>query len=192
MPESIVLRVAYEDIWNFHSRGSYVVVTTNVGWKKSGEAVMGAGIAKEASVRYPAIPAVLGSYMKRCVETGEGIPELLIHRPYRLVLLATKPLNPEFPWLSWKNPADPGLIQHALLRLLEQVRDLDIAEVAIPLLGAGHGGLDPRESERIIREALRGAEERFVLVKKGKKDVYGRLPDWTLKPPGSDGHYLPC
>lgn len=59
------LREVLGDIWNYHKEGHWIVITTNGTIKKNGEAVMGRGVAKQASLRFPQMSKQLGSLLKK-------------------------------------------------------------------------------------------------------------------------------
>lgn len=51
------------DIWDYHSKGRWIVITTNGTVKNNGEAVMGRGVALQAKQRFPQLPKKVGSWM---------------------------------------------------------------------------------------------------------------------------------
>lgn len=51
------------NLWDFHERGHWVVVTTNGTIKSNGENVMGRGTALQAKHRFPQVPKLLGQYL---------------------------------------------------------------------------------------------------------------------------------
>ena len=52
------MREAFGDLWLIDADAK--CITTNGFIKKNGEAVMGAGVAKEAAIKYPELPEKLG------------------------------------------------------------------------------------------------------------------------------------
>lgn len=154
------------DIWDLHNEGFFIVIPTNIGWKRNGLAVMGAGLAKQASKRFPSLEMRYGSH---CVafKDGAGLYICPFHGE-NLILLPTKPLNPTHPQLSWKNDACPELIKEGLLLLLSEMNGNDKLierSIAMPLLGAGLGGLKPEVSMSLIRQVL-GDDPRIVICDK--------------------------
>jgi len=163
------------DIWRLVGEGYHAVVPVNIGWRSDGANVMGKGLALQARYRYPECEAWLGraqrnmaSAIKDAGIESKGSPTLARHWTFAysdgpLIFMPTKPLNWEAPWASWKSPADPELVRFGLMALPELAGEKGIEKIAVPLVGAGLGGLDPDGVERTIREIL-GADPRFALV----------------------------
>lgn len=150
------------DLWTWNHEGRWVVITTNIGWKKDGSNPMGAGVARAAAEKYPDLPAWYGN---RCKKYGEKTAVA----PYfkgRLFLFPTKPLDEEQPWLSWKNDSSLSLIRKSCQQLSMLVDILDergylLTRIGLPLPGCGNGGLTPRQVLPIITDLL---DDRFVLL----------------------------
>jgi hypothetical protein len=70
------------DLWN--SGCDYTAVTTNSIIKKNGTLVMGAGVAKQASLRYPGLPRILAEHVRKNGNIPYIVPE------YRIVSFPTK------------------------------------------------------------------------------------------------------
>jgi len=141
------------DIWFWHKLGHYVVIPTNAGWKLSGEAIMGAGLAKVAVEKCPELPAAYGPFC----QAGDPYQ---VFEEMRVVCVPTKRLNPNFPYLSWKNDSDYEYIVDGLDWLNTNSNLLENAEkrgknIYVPLLGAGHGGLDYKEIKHLMDEHLK-------------------------------------
>jgi O-acetyl-ADP-ribose deacetylase (regulator of RNase III) len=56
---------------------------------------------------------------------------------------------------SVEDPVTSVTVRRALVNVLRRARDLGIASLALPLLGAGAGNLDAEEAARLLVEALR-------------------------------------
>jgi len=147
------------NIWDHHAEGGWIVITTNIGWKKDGSNPMGAGIAKAAAEKYPNLPVWYGKF---CQKYGADMAV----RPYaegRLFLFPTKPLA-EQPWLSWKNDACLDLIRRSALQLSTLIdilgREVYIKPVGVPMVGCQNGHLRPKQVLPILRRYL---DDRFVL-----------------------------
>lgn len=150
------------DLWTWNHEGRWVVVTTNIGWKRNGANPMGAGVARVAANKYPDLPQWYGA---RCKKYGADTAVA----PYyegKLFLFPTKPLNIEQPWMSWQNDSCVSLIRRsckqlaALIDILDK-RDHFIAKVGLPLPGCGNGNLSPRDVLPVISDIL---DDRFVLL----------------------------
>jgi O-acetyl-ADP-ribose deacetylase (regulator of RNase III) len=98
--------------------------------------VMGKGIALQFRRAYP---AMFDSYIKACkageVEVGKMHvwPTGQLSGPRYVINFPTK--------RHWKSGSKLEYIDDGLVDLLRVVRDLDIASIAVPPLGAGNGGL---------------------------------------------------
>lgn len=142
------------NIWMFWNQGHNIVIPTNLGWKRNGSNVMGAGLAKQAMEKFTGLPACYGAV---CRQLAVG-PVNGYHRIYylpneHLILAASKPLNVEQPWLSWQGKASYEVVYESL----GELRDLAAkgTEFVLPVLGTGNGGLDyPTVVEMIRRMFL--------------------------------------
>ena len=160
-----MLPLLFGNIWRFARRFDWVVVPTNIGWTKRGEAVMGMGIAGQAAKFYPDLKIEYGDF---CMKHGENTPvvQLLCKANSGtvrgLILFPTKPLNKQRPQLSWQGDSDLGLVT----RSLDQLRELGKrheqwlatgGRVLTPLVGCGHGRLEenvvlPLMAERLVED----------------------------------------
>lgn len=154
-----------DKIWDFHSEGRYVVITTNIGWKKDETNPMGAGIAQHAAGLFPELPLWYG---KRCKKYGSDTA-VAIYDPGMLFLFPTKKLEESRPWVSWSNDADINLILRSLNQLVACVDYLTkkgthhFTKIGVPLVGCGRGGLSKRDVIPILSNKL---DDRFVLFGK--------------------------
>ena len=150
------MQYRFGDIWK-HWPKEVVVVTTNIGWKQSGENVMGAGLAADAAKMIPELPLWYGSV---CQSYGEDTPTIY-HPKHRIVLFPTKALNAEFPHMSWKSNSDLGLIWRSTAQLAALCFD---SVVAVPIVGCQNGGLSPEFVLPVMKKFL--THPRFFLVAK--------------------------
>lgn len=143
-----------------------VVIPTNIGYTKHGRNPMGAGLARQASDRYPSLQVWYG---EECMKLKQDTPVVAIRLPSRegayrcLVLFPTKPFDASAPQLSWKNPADLSLIERGLKQLSTLLLAPAIKRIFVPLLGCGNGGLQPSQVLPLMDQYL-GSDARFVLV----------------------------
>lgn len=151
------MRYAKGDIWQVAElHNGFVVVTTNLVLKHNGDAVMGAGIAKEAATRYPALPIALGGHIKRWGEKPLLFPE------GNVICLPTK--------TDWKQKSDIDLIERGCKELLWiayllERSGLGKRSIYLPRLGCGLGGLNwERQVRPVVDAHLVG--DQFVLVDK--------------------------
>lgn len=85
----------------------WVVITTNGYFKKNGEAVMGRGIAKQAALKHPSLPEMLGGAIK---EYGNKVFW------YPLYNILTFPVKH-----NWWEKADIDLIEESCKQLVDVV-----------------------------------------------------------------------
>ncbi len=57
------------DLWAWQAERRWIVIPTNIGWKKDGANPMGAGVALQASEMYPELANWYGA---RCKKFGEN------------------------------------------------------------------------------------------------------------------------
>jgi hypothetical protein len=130
-------------IWD--TRATYLAVPVN-----TMPGVMGAGMALEAAKRWPDLKPRHADWCRGYAPRGgaavEATPGVLF--------VATKE--------DWRKPSRIEWVR----RGLSGIRDLVRAgqSVALPLLGCGHGGLDPAEVEQLIVAEFGGDQERAAEV----------------------------
>lgn len=139
------MQIIKGDLWDYHSKGWKIVITTNIGW--AGEAGqwptkkyannMGAGIAWQAAQRWPWLPLWLGSHYRACHRLG-AVQAPLEHDQLRLIFLPVKPLLANDPAYSWNQPGNSQLIGYGLGRLSAHQ-----GKIALGFPGCGNGGLNP-------------------------------------------------
>lgn len=118
----------YADIWSFYKTGEFIVITTNGFVKKNGDAVMGAGIARQARDKFPGMAYAIGQAIKK----NGNVP--LVNVKYRIITLPTKKI--------WTELSDPKLIEEGLGILVRIVDELELEHVYMPRPGCGNGKLD--------------------------------------------------
>ena len=130
------------------------VITTNGSITKDFKAVMGRGIAKEASLAYPDFKEQLG---KRLFEKGNRVYPFVFNKD----LIFTFPVKHR-----WFEKADISLIANSCLQLLWEV-DHGIYQISnegkilIPRPGCGNGGLEWDEVKPVLEEVL---DDRFHVI----------------------------
>ena len=131
----------------FTSRMQTLVNTVNCA------GVMGAGVALEYRLRYP---AMFARYAELCAAGQLAIGKLWLYRSEerdggRWIL--------NFPTKQhWKLDSRPEYLEQGLQKFCQTYRDQGITSVAFPLLGASHGGLAPEVSLEIMRRHLADCE----------------------------------
>lgn len=135
----------------FAVKADAIVIATNWTTKQNGDAVMGAGVAKQAAQRWRWLPTFLGDVIRHhqiavhAIRSEDG--------PH-IVALPTK--------RDWRNPSDLALIGTMVQQLVWFATEYGWQTVALPRLGCGHGGLDWAVQVRpLLAEIL---DDRFIVV----------------------------
>ena len=133
---------------NIWDQSGYVGIPTNGESKANGEAVMGAGLALQASNRYPGFSSQLGKYLK---ERGNTV---MIWPSYRLVTVPTKD--------HWKDPSSLDIVERSCRELMAYDPYLpDSMKIYLPHLGCGLGGLNWVDVRPVMSSLL---NDRFIVV----------------------------
>lgn len=140
------MREATGDLWEFHARGTVVVVTTSGLVGRDGLARLGRGAAGEAGRRFPGFAAKLGALIvangNRVQLVGERIASFPVeHHPL-------------------ERP-DPDLIRRSAIELASLAQVSGWTFVALPRPGCGGGGLEWAEVRPLLAPFL---DDRFVVV----------------------------
>lgn len=141
------------NIWDYYDNGYYIVIPTNIGWKKNGCNVMGAGLAKQASLKFPDLSL---RYGKVCQQYKEETAVIIING---LLLFPVKPLA-ENPSMSWSQPANLNLIEKSTQQLETFTRTYQ-KKIALPLVGCGNGRMDKDKVISILEKYL---DDNFTLI----------------------------
>lgn len=158
------MREAVGDLWDFHDRGSWIVITTNGTIKPNGALVMGRGVARQARNRFLGIDILLGDVVRRRGNTPVAISQ------YRIITFPTKH--------NWWEPADIRLIKTSAKalahlwnpnRLLGRIRKAHesagwFSDIYLPRPGCGNGGLLWEDVKPVIEPYF---DNRFVVVTEG-------------------------
>lgn len=136
------------DIWIYWKLGKIIVIPTNAGWKSDGSNVMGRGLAKQASEKIIELPFRYGN---DCIKREP----YQYYEDIRLILVPTKPLNEEQPYLSWKQDANKETITDSLIWLNENVESFKSDKVYVPILGAGNGKMDKNMVKLLMDKYLK-------------------------------------
>ncbi len=109
--------------------------------------VMGAGIALECRLRYP---EMYDKYVELCKADQLEIGKLWLFRSSDSWVL-------NFPTKQeWKFPSKKEYLHEGLQKFVETYESKGIVSIAFPLLGADRGGIDPKESLKIMYSYLDG------------------------------------
>lgn len=121
--------------------------------------VMGKGIALQFK---HAFPDNFDAYQRACRNHEVSLGQMFIVPTGRMV-------NPRyiinFPTKQhWKGKSQLSFIQAGLKSLIQEVRRLGIASIAVPPLGCGNGGLEWTQVVPMINEAFTGLPDVQVLL----------------------------
>lgn len=144
----------------FNFKGDAICITTNGITKLNHknnklEAVMGAGVARQAAERFPHLPS---TFAKLLFDNGHHT-QFLIQRdnpntPYHVISLPTK--------YHWKQKSFLSLIERSVRELVELADTWVLHEVALTRPGCGLGGLNwIKDVKPVIEKIL---DDRFVVI----------------------------
>ena len=130
-----------------------ICITTNSVIDRYGNAVMGAGIAKQAKLRYSSIEKVLASCLRK---SGNHCNDLGIWDNKHIVSFPTKN--------HWKDGSSIELIKQSCKELTALADKNDWKNVLLPPVGCGCGGLDYENEVKPIISAL--LDDRFTICQR--------------------------
>ena len=135
------------DLWDYHSKGHWVVIPTNGIITISG-AIMGAGVARQAADKYFDLPGLLAAKIR----IGGNKPYSF--SKYHLFSFPTKN-NP-------KNPSSLSLIGESAELLVDLVdKEKTFPPIYLPRVGCGLGRLEWIRVKGVIGGIL---DDRFVVL----------------------------
>ena len=133
------------DLWDEPSDAK--CITTNGFVKKNGEGVMGAGVAKQATVRYSGIAATLGTVLRT---RGNHVAALAYNYDHIVLAFPVKH--------HWRKPAELELIErsaHELVAFLDEYfLSLENFKVLLPRPGCGNGQLRWEDVKPVLEPIL--------------------------------------
>lgn len=149
-----MVEAAFGNIWDFHSQGKWIVITTNGTVKSDGSCVMGRGVAKQAKEKHPSLPFCVGDMIKRNGNHVYMFPQ------YKIITFPVKH--------NWYEKADINLIEQSTKELKEMILQLD-QNVSLPSdtffymvrPGCGNGQLNWKDVKPILEKYL---DNHFIVV----------------------------
>jgi hypothetical protein len=135
------------NIWDYHSNGEFVCVTTNGNLNSRKECIMGAGIAKECKLKFPQIPAILGDLIKHYGNNVYMLSE------YKIFSFPTK--------YNWIQHSNIKLILHSFEQLKTYIDKYNISRVYCPKPGCGNGKLNWNFVKKNLNTIY---EERIIFI----------------------------
>jgi hypothetical protein len=147
----MMMREVKGNAWQLFKDYNALCITTNGFIKANGDAVMGAGIAKEARSYFPGIEKTLGGLM---LKHGNRVMKLGEVNGEKLIL--------SFPVKhNWFEEADIYLIKESCKQLVEFADKFKLSSVLIPRPGCGNGKLKWVDVKPQIEPLL---DDRFHIV----------------------------
>ena len=161
MSNASVLEESSGCIIDYHKEGHWIVVPTNIGWKKDGANPMGVGIAKDIVELYPDLAKWYGERCKRYGEETAVTP----YKPGSIILFPTKPLDAKNPHASWKSKSDISLVEKSLKQLVACADimtkcSITYSRIGVPMVGCGAGQLPKKAVLVLLHQYL---DNRFLL-----------------------------
>lgn len=154
----IIMNEIIGNLFDFIGGHNVIVIPTNGVTKKDGAAVMGAGIAHTASLRFPALPRLLGKELRDSGVQVYHFQVVDVKTRKREVVVA-------FPTkFHWRRRSDVSLIEMSA-KELRQLADTMPRNVKfyLPRVGCGLGGLNWQDEVAPILD--RHFNERFTVVR---------------------------
>lgn len=139
------MKEVFGDIWDYHNKGNWVVVSTNGTVRTDGACVMGRGIALQAKQKFPKLPHELGENIQ-----SKG-NQVYVFDTYQII---TVPVKHHY----WER-ADLSLIEEGVRYL--SLLPVELGDVYLPRLGCGNGKLDWNDVRPVLEKYL---DDRFVVV----------------------------
>ncbi|MCK9470137.1 MAG: ADP-ribose-binding protein [Bacilli bacterium] len=146
------MKLIRKDFWSIIDEFEVACITTNGFVKKNGDAVMGRGIAKEAAIKYPQLPTMLGDKLKENGNKVQSIDKI------RNTILCAFPVKH-----NWYEEADINLIRKSCKELMDIINKHDVKSVLLNMPGVGNGKLDFNTVKFAIEELL---DDRVTVVYK--------------------------
>ena len=150
------MKIMQRDLLSFIGEADCICVTTNKVVKSNDELVMGAGIAKVISDKYPTIAKTLGGKVKA---TGKNIVfkgiEAKDNQGTYILSFPTKE--------DYRDKSSLELIRRSAIRLKYLADVHGLKDIVIPCPGIGCGGLDMEEVVELLGTIF---DERFTIVYK--------------------------
>ncbi len=138
---------AHGDLWDVHAQGSWIAITTNGVIRTNGHGVMGAGLAKQAADRFPCLPSLLGTHLRRFGNIPASIPSM------RIMTLPSK--------YHFRTASDLALIQRSLQHIQLILTCERIDRLYCPRPGCGLGQLSWEDVRGAIASQV---DHRFIFL----------------------------
>lgn len=137
------MRIITGDLWE---QDGIKVIPTNLSVNGNGHVIMGRGVAKQATEKYPWVQRFYGEWIQKHYDFIYQVP---------CAPLICVPVKEK-----WDDKAQLTIISNGLRQLSKTYSKL--SPIYLPLLGCGFGELDEQDVCPLMKTILR--EDRFVLV----------------------------
>lgn len=149
------MKIIKKNIW-LSELYSSICIPTNGVIKKDGNSTWGAGIAKQAAIRWPKLPKIHANFLKEKGHSVGYIANIFLNE--KIIKLFTFPTK-----FHWKDKSDIKLIERSANQLVDisQQDEYKNEYFAIPAPGCGCGGLEYSEIFPKLEKILIG--NRFIV-----------------------------
>ncbi len=132
------------DLWDYFEQDKCLCcITTNGFVKNNGEAVMGAGCAKQAVERFPALPKNLGRMIKQNGNVVQVV-SAAVRGGDSVISFPVKH--------KWWEEADPKLISESAGALNKMARNNPDKKFVLPRPGCGNGKLQWKDVKPLLKK----------------------------------------
>lgn len=151
------MKVIQADLWDCEGT---LAITTNGFVKRNGAAVMGAGVAKQATQRIPGIEYELGRRISRLGNRVARIagPDCPTYFDRNVVSFPVKH--------HWREAADLDLIERSIDELVNIADFFSVDTIYLPKPGCGNGRLNWLDVKSVLEPYI-GNRDDIVIVDKG-------------------------
>lgn len=143
------MKIIKDDIWKYRGNKTPICVTTNGFVKKSGECVMGRGIAHQTKLKFPEFPLLVGEKIR---QFGNKV---FYFRGYDIITFPVKH--------NWWNEGSLELIRESATKLLELLDEYKFDEIYLTKPGCHNGKRDWETEVKPILEEVFKNEDRIVI-----------------------------
>lgn len=142
------------DIWDKQFENDIKVITTNGNVKKDSRAVMGKGLALQASLKYFDLDMKLG---ENILYNGNRV---FYYPEYKIITFPTKH--------NWWENSDLDLIYKSMIQLYNLCCYFNIKKVIFTHVGCNNGGLNWKNVKLKINDILSNNNIEFIIVENYK------------------------
>lgn len=172
------MKLLQADLWSIWRAYDAICITTNGCTTKAGDAVMGKGIALDASIMFPSLPRKLGGllteYGNRCFRIltekevaicsfpTKGTDQYLEARDRELLIEHHQKIKLPAKVCGWQMKSSLPLIEKSCREITEMADKFGWKEILIPFPGINNGGLD----KATVLPVIEKLDDRFTVIYK--------------------------